>query len=57
MSFSAAIRQLQHDARVVPDKFTSYHRELPPGQQWTVPIGGGFGRLFKLGDQLVSASI
>ncbi|HEV2159665.1 outer membrane protein [Bradyrhizobium sp.] len=28
-----------------------------PGQQWNVPIGGGFGRLFKLGDQPVSASI
>jgi hypothetical protein len=28
-----------------------------PGQQWTVPIGGGFGRIFKLGDQPVSASI
>ncbi len=27
------------------------------GQQWTVPLGGGFGRLFKLGDQPVSASI
>ena len=28
-----------------------------PGQQWTVPIGGGFGRIFKLGDQPVSAQI
>lgn len=28
-----------------------------PGQQWTVPIGGGFGRLFRLGDQPVSANI
>jgi opacity protein-like surface antigen len=28
-----------------------------PGQQWTVPIGGGFGRVFRLGDQPVSASI
>ena len=28
-----------------------------PGQQWTVPIGGGLGRLFKIGDQPVSASI
>jgi opacity protein-like surface antigen len=28
-----------------------------PGQQWTVPVGGGFGRVFKLGDQPVSASI
>jgi opacity protein-like surface antigen len=27
------------------------------GQQWTVPIGGGFGRIFKLGDQPVSANI
>jgi opacity protein-like surface antigen len=28
-----------------------------PGQQWTVPLGGGIGRIFKLGDQPVSASI
>jgi opacity protein-like surface antigen len=28
-----------------------------PGQRWTVPIGGGFGRIFKLGDQPVSANI
>jgi opacity protein-like surface antigen len=28
-----------------------------PGQQWTVPVGGGIGRVFKLGDQPVSASI
>jgi hypothetical protein len=28
-----------------------------PGLQWTVPIGGGFGRIFKLGDQPVSANI
>ncbi|MGA9010144.1 MAG: hypothetical protein WB495_25490 [Xanthobacteraceae bacterium] len=28
-----------------------------PRQQWTVPIGGGFGRIFRLGDQPVSADI
>ena len=28
-----------------------------PGQQWIVPIGGGFGRIFKIGDQPVSANI
>jgi opacity protein-like surface antigen len=28
-----------------------------PGQQWTVPIGGGFGRIFKIGEQPVSANI
>jgi opacity protein-like surface antigen len=28
-----------------------------PNQQWTVPIGGGFGRIFKIADQPVSANI
>jgi hypothetical protein len=28
-----------------------------PGQQWTVPIGGGFGRVFKIVDQPVNAGI
>jgi opacity protein-like surface antigen len=27
------------------------------GQKWTVPVGGGFGRVFKLGDQPVKAQI
>ena len=27
------------------------------GEKWTVPVGGGFGRVFKLGDQPVNASI
>ena len=27
------------------------------GQQWTVPVGGGFGRVFRVGDQPVNASI
>jgi len=29
----------------------------PESQRWTVPIGGGFGRIFKIGDQPVSAYI
>ena len=28
-----------------------------PGQRWTVPVGGGIGRVFRLGDQPVNASI
>ena len=28
-----------------------------PGEQWTVPVGGGFGRVFRLGDQPINASI
>jgi opacity protein-like surface antigen len=27
------------------------------GEQWTVPIGGGFGRVFRVGDQPVNASM
>ena len=27
------------------------------GQQWTVPIGGGIGRVFKVGDQPVNAQV
>ena len=27
------------------------------GQQWTVPVGGGFGRVFRVGEQPVNASI
>ena len=29
----------------------------PSGQKWTVPIGGGFGRVFKIDDQAYNASI
>ena len=28
-----------------------------PGQQWTVPFGGGIGRVFKIGDQPVNAQV
>jgi hypothetical protein len=27
------------------------------GNQWTIPIGGGFGKLFKMGNQPVNASL
>ena len=27
------------------------------GERWTVPVGGGFGRVFRVGDQPVNASI
>jgi hypothetical protein len=31
--------------------------EAPRGDRWTVPIGGGFGRVFKIGTQPVNANI
>ena len=27
------------------------------GEKWTVPVGGGFGRVFRVGDQPINASI
>jgi hypothetical protein len=55
----AAIHQLQYEGRLVPDDFTHHHPNwlAAPGQQWVVPVGGGFGRVFKIGDQAVNASI
>jgi len=29
----------------------------PSGQQWTIPVGGGFGRVFKIDEQAFDASI
>jgi opacity protein-like surface antigen len=29
----------------------------PSGQQWTVPVGGGFGRVFKIDNQAYNASL
>jgi hypothetical protein len=31
--------------------------EAPKGDRWTVPVGGGFGRVFKIGTQPVNANI
>ena len=29
----------------------------PPSQQWNVPIGGGVGKIFKIGGQPLNASL
>jgi hypothetical protein len=29
----------------------------PSGQQWTVPVGGGFGRVFRINRQAYNASV
>jgi hypothetical protein len=31
--------------------------EAPSGQQWTVPIGGGIGKIFKIGSQAMNAQL
>ena len=31
--------------------------EADKDERWTVPIGGGFGRIFKIGDQPINANL
>ena len=53
-----ALCQLQHAARLVSDVGADHDGEQAPGDnKWTVPLGGGGGRVFKLGDQSVNASL
>ena len=33
------------------------NRDAQSGQQWTVPIGGGFGKLFRIGNQPINANL
>lgn len=30
---------------------------MPSGQEWTVPVGGGAGRVFKIGDQAINSRL
>ena len=40
-----------------PPSITSNWETASGNQQWTLPIGGGFGREFGIGDQKVNASL
>ena len=31
--------------------------EAPNNNRWTVPIGGGFGKIFKIGDQALNGQV
>jgi hypothetical protein len=31
--------------------------ESPSGERWTIPLGGGFGRVFHVGDQAMNFSL
>ena len=43
--------QLQSAERAVYDFVTDHHRQLEAGSgdKWTVPVGGGFGKVFRIG--------
>ena len=50
---------LQHRRWLVPELLADItaNWNAPSGQQWTVPVGGGFGRVFKIEGQAYNASI
>ena len=55
-----AVRELQHRRRLVLDQLADHHRRLERGESkdtWTVPIGAGVGRLFRLGKLPINTSI
>ena len=46
-----AVRQLQLPGRLLPDQRAdrTVNWKADSGQQWTVPLGGGIGKIFHLG--------
>src|SRR5262245_27821425 len=51
------LHQLQHTWGLTSSPIVTADWTAAPGQQWTVPVGGGFGRVFKVGDQPIDASV
>jgi hypothetical protein len=54
-----AVRQLQHGGRLVSGVVADHHRELggDSDDTWTVPVGGGFGKIFRIGNQPMNAQL
>jgi hypothetical protein len=42
---------------LVSDMVMTANWDTPSGQVWTVPIGGGVGKLFKIGDQAINSRV
>jgi hypothetical protein len=40
---------------LLTDMVITANWKAPEGQEWTVPVGGGAGRLFKIGNQSMNA--
>jgi hypothetical protein len=41
----------------VTDMIITANWKADSGNRWTVPVGGGFGRVFSIGDQAVNANL
>ena len=42
---------------LVSDMIMTANWDAPSGQEWTVPIGGGVGKLFTIGKQPINANL
>ena len=42
---------------LITDMVMTANWEAPSGQEWTVPVGGGAGRVFKIGDQAINSRL
>jgi hypothetical protein len=42
---------------LISDSVLTVNWEAKSGQKWTVPLGGGVGKLFKIGDQPMNARV
>jgi hypothetical protein len=42
---------------LITDLIITANWEAPSGQRWTVPLGGGAGKLFKIGNQTMNARV
>ena len=42
---------------LISDIIITANWDAPSGQQWTIPLGGGFGRIFKIGKQSINSRL
>ena len=55
---AATFRQLQHGGGLVPVKLADHYGELAGAiKQVGLPIGAGIGKIFRIGDQPINASL
>ena len=50
-------RNFKHGWFATASPIINANWEAPSGEKWTVPVGGGFGRIFTLGEQHVNVSL
>jgi hypothetical protein len=42
---------------LLTDMVMTANWDAPSSQRWTIPVGGGFGRVFKIGNQAINSRL